>query len=81
MGLLKKKKKEVAPPLPVVEMDVAMHNVTDLKADEKGEFCFGLFQTEALSPAEWQTLAQKARDGATFRLHVLPADGEDKDDD
>lgn len=73
MGLLKKKKKnkEPAPPLPIMELDLAMEGKTSLVADEKGEFCYALFQTDKpVAPAEWAMLAQRAREGCRFTLRV-----------
>lgn len=80
MGILKKKKskKEKTPPSPIMEMDVVMHNSTQVVADEEGEVCSALFQTDKpLSPAEWQMLAQKAREGARFVLSVMEEEDEE----
>lgn len=74
MGLLKKKDKTPTAPLPIVELDLAMEGKTQLVADENGECCFALFQTDKpLTPAEWAVLAQKAREGCRFTLRVTEA--------
>lgn len=80
MGLLKKKK-VVVPKAPKMSFEVAMSNTTTLTADETGEYCHVLFQTaEAVSAADWESLAQFARKNARFVISVLD-DGEGKNDD
>lgn len=82
MALIRKKKdkKLVVPKAPLMSFEAAMHNTTTLTADEKGEFCHAIFQTnEAISSAEWEVLAQHARNNVRFVISVLK--DEDTDDD
>lgn len=84
MGFMKKKAKKKADSEPLASIEVVMHNTTQVSADEKGNYCHALFQTEqAISPADWEVLAQHAREGNNFLISVVPGDhdGESKDND